>query len=73
MAQSVKHPASAQVMILRFVSSSPTLGSLLSVQSLLRILCLPLSGPHLSKINKTLKERERESDIACWVASEPVA
>ena len=30
-AQSVEHPTSAQVMIARFVSSSPALGSLLSV------------------------------------------
>ena len=34
MAQSVKHPTSGQVMILRFMSSSPTLGSGLTAQSL---------------------------------------
>ena len=33
-AQSVKHPTSAQVMISRFVSSSPALGSVLTAQSL---------------------------------------
>ena len=32
-AQSVKHPTSAQVMISRFVSSSPTLGSVLTARS----------------------------------------
>ena len=43
--QSVKGLTSAQVMILLFMSSSPTLGSVLTVQSLepLLILCLPLS------------------------------
>ena len=34
MAQSVKRPNSAQVMISRFVSSSPALGSVLTAQSL---------------------------------------
>ena len=48
MAQSVKHLTSAQVTISWFMSSSPASGSLLSVQSLLQILSLPLS--HLSKI-----------------------
>ena len=33
-AQSVKCPTSAQVLISRFVGSSPTLGSVLTVQSL---------------------------------------
>ena len=42
---SVKPPTSAQVMISQFVSSSPTSGSLLSAQSLLQILCPPLSLP----------------------------
>ena len=53
-----KNPTSTQVMISWFVSSSPTLGSLLSAQSLLQILCLS-APPHslsLSKINKTLKK-----------------
>ena len=34
MVQSVKPPTSAQVMILRFVGSSPALGSVLTAQSL---------------------------------------
>ena len=34
MAQSVKHPTSAQVMISQLVSSSPTSGSVLTAQSL---------------------------------------
>ena len=34
MAQSVKHPTSAQGMISRFMGSSPTLGSVLTAQSL---------------------------------------
>ena len=33
-AQSVKHPTSAQVTISRYVSSSPTSGSVLTAQSL---------------------------------------
>ena len=41
-AQLVQCPTSAQVMISRFGSSSPTQGSLLSPQSLFRILCAPL-------------------------------
>ena len=40
-----EHLTSAQVMISQFVSSSPTLGSLLSAQSPLGTLCLPLSLP----------------------------
>ena len=58
-AQSVKHPTSAPVMILGFVSLSPTSGSVLSAQSLFRIPCPPLTAPpphvcalSLSKINK---------------------
>ena len=43
LAQLVKHLTSAQVMISRSVSSSPTLVSQLSAQSLLQIFCLPLS------------------------------
>ena len=44
MAQSVERQSSAQVMISRFVSSSPSSGSVLIAQSLelLQILCLPL-------------------------------
>ena len=42
-AQSVKRPTSAQVMVSWFVSSNPMLGSMLSAQSLLWILSLCLS------------------------------
>ena len=59
-AQSVKHPTSAQVMISWFVSSSPALGSVLTAQSLkpasdsvspphcpsLFVLCLSLKNKH---------------------------
>ena len=38
MAQSVKHPTSARVMVSWFVSSSPALGSVLTAQSLERAL-----------------------------------
>ena len=34
MAQSVKHPSSAQVMISQFAGSSPALGSVVTAQSL---------------------------------------
>ena len=44
-AQSVRRPTSAQVMISQSVSSSPTSGSVLITRSLLLILCLPLSLP----------------------------
>ena len=40
-----EHVTSAQVMVLRFLSSSPTSGTMLSAQSLLQILCPPLSAP----------------------------
>ena len=46
-AQSVKHLPSAQVMISWFMSSRPTLGSVPTGQSLLRILCPPRSAPPL--------------------------
>ena len=42
-AQSVKHPALAQVMISRFMSSSPASGSLLAAWSPLQVLCPSLS------------------------------
>ena len=48
-AQLVKCLTLAQVMISWFVSSSPTVGSLLSAQSWLWILCLPISAPPLLK------------------------
>ena len=62
-AQLVKRPTSAQVMISQFVGSSPTSGSVLTTWSLLQILCLSLCIPTLlaqclsvslsrSKINK---------------------
>ena len=64
-AQSVKYPTSAQVIISRYMSSSPTSGSLLQlgVWNLLQNLCLPPSLPTpacalslpLSKINKHYK------------------
>ena len=67
MAQSVKRPTSAQVMILQFLSLSPMLGSVLTAQKL-----EPASGsvspslsafPHLhsvslSKINKHVKKKK---------------
>ena len=43
-AQLVERPTSAQVMVSWFVVLSPALGLLLSVQSLLQILCPPLSA-----------------------------
>ena len=46
-AQSVKHLTSVQVMISRFMSSSPVSGSVLTVQSLLGILFHSLSAPLL--------------------------
>ena len=56
MAQSVKHPTLAQVMISWFVGSNPTSGSVLTVQSLLGILSLPVCVSPLLvlslKINK---------------------
>ena len=45
MARSVERLTSAHVMISQFVGSNPTSGSLLSAQSPLQILCLPLSAP----------------------------
>ena len=71
MAQSVKRLTLAQVMILQFVSSSPTSGSVLTAQSLepasnsvspslsaspLLMLCLS----SVSKINKTLKKLKKK-------------
>ena len=65
MAQSVEGPTSAQVMIFRFVGSSPTLGSVLTAQGLepaLDSVYPSLSASPLltlvsfSKINKDLKK-----------------
>ena len=58
-AQSVNRPTSAQVMISRFRSLSPTSGSLLSAQNLLEILCSPplsLSAPSLFVPSLSLQE-----------------
>ena len=49
-AQSVKRPTSAQVMISQFGSSSPMLGSTLAAWSLLRILSLPLPSSLMKDI-----------------------
>ena len=67
MTQSVKHPTSAQVMILQSMSSSPALGSVLTTRSLelaldsvppslslpqpTRILSLSLSKINIKKVN----------------------
>ena len=73
MAQLVKHPTSAQVMISQFVGSSPTLGSVLTARSLEAAsdsvslsLCPSPITPCLclSKINKCKKKKNRGS----WVA-----
>ena len=56
-AQSAEHLTSAQVVILRFVGSSPTSGSLLSVQSPLLILSPPLSAPPLLALSLSLKNK----------------
>ena len=58
MIQSVKHLTSAQIVISQFMKSSLTSGSLLSAQSPLLILCLPLSLPlpHLHMCSLSLKE-----------------
>ena len=63
-AQSVEYLTSAQVMISQFMSSSPASGSLLSAQSLLWNLCLPLPVPlplllSLLKLNIFLKKGKK--------------
>ena len=58
MAQSVKHPTLAQVMISQSVSSSPGLGSVLTAQSLEPAsdsVSPSLSALSVSKINKNIK------------------
>ena len=60
-AQLVKRPTLAQVMISQFPSLSPALGSVLAARSLdlLQILCLPLSlpPPHLHSVSLSLKKK----------------
>ena len=67
-AQSVKHPTSAQIMISQFMSLSPMWSSVLIAWSLgpASVLCLPLSlcffptcALSLSKINKHLKNKQK--------------
>ena len=53
-AQLVKHPTSAQVMILRFVGSSPVSGSALTAWSLLLIVSPYLSAPALFSLSLSL-------------------
>ena len=71
-AQSVKRPTLAQVLVSRFVSLSPTWDSLLSAQSPLQILC-PVPPPpnrSLSKINiikKRINENMDVSDLELYV------
>ena len=68
MALSVKHPPSAWVMIWRFMGSSPTSGSVLTVRSLepaWNSVSPPLSAPTLSfsltKLNKhKIKKKKKE-------------
>ena len=53
-AQSVKRPTLAQIMVSWFVSLSPMSGSARRVQSLLWILCLPFSAPTLLTLSISL-------------------
>ena len=60
MAQSVKQPTSAQVMISQSVSSSPTLGSVLTAQSLEPAsdsVSPPLSAPPLLMLCLSLSQK----------------
>ena len=59
MAQSVGRPTSAQVMISRFVGSSPALGSVLMAQSLEAALdsVSPLFAPPLLALSLSLKNK----------------
>ena len=59
-AQLVKHPASAQIMISQLVSSSPTSGSMLTAQSLepaLDSVSPCLSAPLLLSVSVSLKSK----------------
>ena len=72
-AQSVKRPTLAQVMISRFVSSGPESGSVLTAQSLEPAsdsLSPSLSAPpllvfSLSKVNKHFKNGTEKKYLAC--------
>ena len=55
MAQLVKRPSVAQVMISQSVGSSPTSGFVLVAQSLLQIPCLSLSAPSLLMLSLSQK------------------
>ena len=71
-AQSAKHPTSAQIMILQFVGSSPMLGSVLTAQSLepasdfvspsLSFCPFPTCARSLSKINRSYKKIEKKKE-----------
>ena len=68
-AQSVKHPTSAQVMISWFVSSSPASDSLLSAQSLLQILCPPLSlCPSPAHAHGSLSQKKINIEAPGWLS-----
>ena len=56
-AQLIEHWTSAQVIISRFMSSSPTLGLLLSAQSLLQIICLSLCPSPIHALSLSLKNK----------------
>ena len=63
MAQPIKHPTSAQVMISRLVGSSPTSGSVLTAQGLepaLDSVCLSLSAPPLLTLCLSLKNKIKD-------------
>ena len=67
-AQSIKRPTSAQVMISRLVTSGPTSGSVLTARgwSLLQSLCLPLSLAHRSGF----RWREQKPFWLLWTEKE---
>ena len=69
MAQSVKHPTSAQVMILQFMGSSPTSGSVLTAQSLEPAsdsVSPSLSAPPLLALSVSLSKINKHR--GAWVA-----
>ena len=64
MAQSVKRPPLAQVMISWFTSSSPALGSVLTAQSLkpaLDSVFPSLHGPPLLRLHLSLKKKKKST------------